>query len=105
MAGQELRISDIRGALTREEPDVYVTFRLGNEHAETPVIKDASERVEWPEPVTVAPADETRSSKATPVDELVVCFSRPSLRLLRPGVFMTASVRSPLLCRCRCICG
>ena len=35
----ELRISDLQGAVQKESPDVYVTFRLGNEHAETPVCK------------------------------------------------------------------
>lgn len=34
---QELRISDLQGAVEKTSPDVYVTFRLGNEHAETPV--------------------------------------------------------------------
>ena len=38
MAGQqELTISDIGGSLLRDSPDVYVTFRLGNEHGETSV--------------------------------------------------------------------
>ena len=37
----ELRISDLQGAVQKESPDVYVTFRLGNEHAETPVCTGA----------------------------------------------------------------
>lgn len=38
----ELRISDLQGAVQKESPDVYVTFRLGNEHAETPVRRGAA---------------------------------------------------------------
>ena len=38
----ELRISDLQGAVQKESPDVYVTFRLGNEHAETPVRSGAA---------------------------------------------------------------
>lgn len=38
MADQrELTISDIHGSVTRDSPDVYITFRVGDEHVETPV--------------------------------------------------------------------
>lgn len=38
MADQnELTISDIHGSVTRDSPDVYITFRVGDQNAETPV--------------------------------------------------------------------
>lgn len=33
----ELTISSITGSVTKDSPDVYITFRLGDEHAETTV--------------------------------------------------------------------
>jgi hypothetical protein len=39
----ELRISDLQGAVQKESPDVYVTFRWGNEHVETPVRGSSAE--------------------------------------------------------------
>ncbi len=140
MADQkELTISDIHGSVTRDSPDVYITFRVGDQNAETPVrlalcntwmntaglfcgsmdvlrlscmaychgpwpapvlpflsaagplphapssplptnaaagalqvIKNASERIAWSEPVTVPANHGGRGSRAKPADLLVV---------------------------------
>lgn len=50
----ELTISSITGSVTKDSPDVYITFRVGDEHAETSVIKNAGDTLHWTEPVTVA---------------------------------------------------